>query len=483
METLVREERTQDLTDEGIHECSEFIDRGHLEAEAWELLKQQELIPAAPVKQQERQDNARTALMEALTASGHLSRVEISGSFEEINHQILSRLLNGWDDSLLCHEKARRFAELTNELFVQRIYKLVLDGELPADTMVTEVSDYPETLDDDTAKSLGYGYRNQKGMVRSHYLIANNDGTYSRIFEQVSRSRGLAPSTFSFLDAAGVNVGEDKPADILALEKPLVCSQTDYKDGVVDIVKLLDRYSGTGIIYGEEGFKALEKIPYKQLREESARRESEIECYIDSLATLEEQLDSWVKAGQISRHEQFSMFKGEVKRILNVVCTMRPEYAEDTFGRTAAPHFYEASNMAAGGNVQGARALLSATEHLQETVTFCGMSISVNQAQQMGIKVNSFAQLLEKSKKKWEWKPGYCRDPFGDCKDRNKKVDIGPCSVCRKCQVRFDEGEKPPKPPGLIETIFLEIQRISQARKIKQHAQEKVKSHNFDLGT
>ena len=44
-------------------------------------------------------------------------------------------------------------------------------------------------------------------------------------------------------------------------------------------------------------------------------------------------------------------------------------------------------------NVQGYREeaanLIEANNHLKQTVTFCGMSISIEKAQEMGLKVNA----------------------------------------------------------------------------------------------
>ena len=106
---------------EQFYAADEFVNRQEIEAEAWQLIKQRDKLQHGKFKLQERQDNARTALMEALTASGHLSPVEIHGRLEEINAQVLKRLLNGWVESLPDHEKDRRFAELCNELIIQRV--------------------------------------------------------------------------------------------------------------------------------------------------------------------------------------------------------------------------------------------------------------------------------------------------------------------------------------------------------------------------
>ncbi|MCA9332261.1 hypothetical protein KDA00_00105 [Candidatus Saccharibacteria bacterium] len=46
----------------------------------------------------------------------------------------------------------------------------------------------------------------------------------------------------------------------------------------------------------------------------------------------------------------------------------------------------------------------------------------------------------ENSSESWKWKQGVCR-----IKSCGKKTEVGPCSVCRNCQAKFDKGEDPTK--------------------------------------
>jgi hypothetical protein len=465
-EQALLSEKVYEANQTAIQPAEFFVDRQEIEHQAWQLINERKNFSYAPVLGAERQDNARTALMEALTASGHLSRVEISGTLEAINHQVLSRLVNGWNDDLPFHEKQRRFAELTNELFIQRIHYQIASGILQEDTIVTEISDYPDVLDDDTAKSLGYGYRNHKGMVRSHYL-EQRDGQYVRVFEQGSR-RGVPGSTLNLLKAANVPISYEKPSDVACLEAPFVSTRRDLEDGVVDVMRLLDPHSGPNVIYGDIGEKATTHVAYKWLRQESQRREQEIECYIDELAELEEQLEQMKAAGQVDEAERLLVFKEEVDRILSAICTHRPTYAEDTFGPAVAPHFYEASDRVLHGDISGARNLLETTAHLKEAVTFCGMSITVAQAQQMGIKVNTFEQSVEKSRKNWKWEKGYCRNPKGTCVNKNSRVEIGPCSICRSCQAEFDKNDD----QDVFELLAKDFKRIREEVRLKREAKK-----------
>lgn len=433
----------------------ELGERQRIEAMAWDLIRVRRERPMAEVPRRERRDNARTALMEALTASGHLSRVEIGGSLEEINHQVLSRLLNGWDESLPLHERQRRFAELCNELVIQETQLKIVSGELPEDTSVVEVSDYPLALDDETATSLGYRRGNRKGMVRSTHLRRDEDGGYTRIIEQVSRSNGTPASTFRFYKAAGVPL-EKGVADVAVLSAPFRYSSDRYVDGVVDVMRRLDKQDVNQVLYGDTPDKATRHAPYEELREESFRREAEIESYIDDLADLEEQLDALRADGDIDETDRLVIFKEEVDRILTAICTLEPAYAEDTFGTKAAPCFAEAGQLYALGQGELASRALAEAHLLKEVVTFCGMSLTVEQAQQQkGLKVNDFLSLLEKGRENWKWKKGICQ--VKECPSRPAKTEVGPCSVCRKCQKIFDKGEQPKdvyKVTGILGLLF-----------------------------
>jgi hypothetical protein len=425
---------------EGLHDAYEFLSWEEIESQAWQLIEAREQIAMAEVKPQEYKDNARTALLEAMTASGHLSKVELKGSPEEVHHQVISRLLNGWDDNLPEHEKTRRFLEICNELVIHRTLSAVAVGVLPETTEVLETSDYPEQL---KGKRLGYRDKNKKGMVRSSSLRKNAEGGYDRIIEQVSRSNGTWRSTFQFFMGCGIETRDTHP-DIAALEKPIIYTRQDYTEGVVDIIRLLDRYSGRGVRYGDNGERAKRSIPYEELRRESARREAEIEHYIVPLAALEEQLDVWVRSNKLTKQERQQLFEGEVNRILNAICALQPEYAADTFGEAAAPAFYQASYHIANGDTEQAYRILTANQHLKEEVTWCGVTMSVAEAQEHGLKVNDFGSLVEEGKENWKWKKGVCQVPV--CPTRPGKTEVGPCSVCRSCQAKFDIGEDPTKP-------------------------------------
>jgi len=433
-------EQINEIPEYGTRDADPF-DRQAIEAEAWQLIRQREQRPTVEVYFPERRNNARTALMEAMTASGHLSRVEISGSLDGIKAQILSRLLNGWDEHIHPHEKDRRFTELCNELFIQRVHQHMILGMMPADTAVNETSNYPMILSGTTARSLGYRDSNLKGMVRSHYLFANNNGGYTRIFEQVSCSNSTHQASFTFLNSIGVKPDTTKPADIAVLEAPFIYHLSEHPEGVIDVVREIDALTGDGVLYGDTGARAKSNLPYEYLRQESLRRESEIENYIDGLARLEEQLDRMVADGLIDRQERDSLYHQQIKTTLDAICTLHPSYAEDTFGSAAAPYFIEASDLAAQGRFDEAEALLVEAELHKQSITFCGVEITAKQAQEKGLMIDSYGNLIKQGIESWQWKKGRCR--VDNCPTRPASVMVGPCDVCSHCQKIFDSGKNP----------------------------------------
>ncbi|HSX46972.1 MAG TPA: hypothetical protein VLF87_03225 [Patescibacteria group bacterium] len=426
-----------------IVEAATLTDRVGIEAEAWNLIQTREHFDGVEMEQQEYHDNARTALMEALTAAGHLSRIEITGTIEDINRQVLSRLLKGWDDSLPVHEKERRFLEICEELTIQRLHSLMIEGRVSKSLQVGLISDYPLALDAKTATTLGYRFKNKKGMVRTTSLRDNEDGTYTRIIEQVSRSNGTQQSSHAFLNDSGIRFGLEKSPDLMVMATPFVFSQEDYVDGVVDIQRRLDTYGGPGVLYGDTGESAALHPAYENIRTESAAREGRIEAYIEGLSKLERKLNDFVNDGQLSRHERTAIFGEEVDRILSAICLLEPEYVKATYGDRMVPIFEQASQLYVQGHQAEALQLLAMNNQLKDVIVFCGMAISLERAKEMGLEVNGLGELVEKGKESWKWKQGVCR--VQACPSRPGKTKVGPCEVCEKCQTKFDRGEDPTK--------------------------------------
>jgi hypothetical protein len=58
-------------------------------------------------------------------------------------------------------------------------------------------------------------------------------------------------------------------------------------------------------------------------------------------------------------------------------------------------------------------------------------------------------QLPESDKKNWKWKLGKCQ--VKSCPSP-KPTEVGPCSVCRRCQAKFDAGDDPTK-EGFLQSL------------------------------
>lgn len=436
---------------EAIFAAAECIDQAAIAEHAQWLIANRELVPTAPVRMQERRDNARTAQMEVLTASGHLSVVEITDeSVEAIHQQVMDRLLNGYLQATHPHEKQRNFAEICNELTIHWTHLGVDNGVVEPTTEVLEISDYPESLIDDEANRLGYRAANKKGMLRSSGLRKNPDGTYTRVIEQISRSNGTEATTGNLMRDAGVQVAVTKPHDIAVLEKPLVYSRRQLADGVVAVMRRLDGY-GLGLRYGDTDHS--KHVTYDILRAESMRREQDIEHSLHHLAQLELQLDAKRDAGVITQAERDQIYGQQIEQSVSAICALNPEYAEDAYGKSAAVYFHTAALMIAQGNIEQAQAMLEQANLVKNEIIFCGMKIAVEEAQKMGLDVKNFSSMVSEGKENWKWKEGICR--VDNCPTRPGKTKVGPCSVCKDCQSKFDAGQDPTKDiAGLISELF-----------------------------
>lgn len=418
--------------------ADKFVNRHDIETQAHELIAQRLHIETSYKTNKTYLDDARTLLFEALTASGHLSTVKITGTIEEIHSSMLSVLLNAYSDSLPAHEKRRRFQEICEELTLQTIELKMVNGEVPLGTQTATISDYvsPGALSEKSAQSLGYRPYNKKGMVRSSALTKNQDGTYTRVTEQVSRSNSNAHTSKSFLESRNVTVREAEHADVAVLGTQFM---HDMSEGVVGLIRRLDQHQGASVRYGE--MRSSDQIPYEDLAETSSNRESVAYCYVEELARLTHQLDRRLEEGVITKRQHADTFKEQVGNILRAICVMDPNYAVDCFGKEAQAGFMRASNLTALGDYQEAANVLLQNQSLEQTVSFCGMSLSKEDAERLGVDISSLDSLLKLGKEGWNWSKGVCR--VEGCPTKPGKTDVGPCSVCRGCQHEFDRGNDP----------------------------------------
>lgn len=415
--------------------ADDVVDRLAIETQAAELIANKHRTAPEYKTAQTYYDDARTLLFEALTASGHLSVVRTSGTLEQIHAQMLNILLNAYSENLPEHERRRRFQEICEELTIQAVELKIVAGLIPAETEVATISDYISegTLSEKSAMAIGYRPFNKKGMVRSNRLIDNGDGTYTRCSKQVSRSNAKAERSQRFLNLKGIDVRSSEYADIAVLG-----TQFLHQEGVTTLMKLLDSHQDVDIQYGSR--KSYNTVPYEKLEVISQRREEVAHCYVQKLADFTERLDRAKRNNQISEKQYQQQFKNEVGNILRAICVMDPSYAIDCFGEKAEAGFIKASNLAAVGNTLAALRVLEQNMALEQTVTFCGGSLSEEQAEKAGIQSSSLADLLKLGMEQFGTRQGACR--VEDCPSP-RPTEIGSCSVCvgeYSCQALFDKG-------------------------------------------
>lgn len=416
--------------------ADKLVNRFEIEREAAELIatKSQNLNGYKTPKTYH--DDARTALFEALTASGHLSVVTSrTATLAEIHNDMLSILLNAWSDNLPVFEQRRRFQEICEELTIQQIEKQIVDGKLPPETEVSTISDYVIGAVDNQAIALGYRPYNKKGMVRNSHLISHGNGIFRRVSKQVSRSNADASETETFLLKNDLPTRNEQTPDVRVLGVQTILTGKEAIAGVVGVIKRLDKFKGNNVRYGEEVNN--NQLSYDELEQESLRREQEAECYIEILAKYTKKLDQQVSNGQISQRQHQELLKAEIYKILQSICTIRPDYAKDCFGQKAVQTYKEASILTAQGDINGATNLIENNAHLENQVTLCGMSLTKQQAKQIGVETDNLALLLKLGLEKFKTKIGKCR--VEQCPSP-KPTEVGPCDVCMCCQANFDKG-------------------------------------------
>lgn len=413
-----------------------IIDRSMIERQANELIDNRKLVETEYKNEKTYIDDARTLLFEALTASGHLSVIETSGTLQEIHATMLSVLLNSYSDTLPEHERRRRFQEICEEITIQTVEMKIISGEISSNTEVATISDYvtENAMSSKSAELVGYRASNKKGMVRSNKLTDNRDGTYTRVSEQISRSNANADDTKKYLLNIGVNVHRSKYSDVAVLGTQIL--HEEY-EGVLGIVRRLDQSQGTNIRYGEVFNDS--QISYEQLRSISAERERVAQCYTEKLAQFTLLLDDQRSKGLINKHQYETHFKNEVANILRAICVMDPSYAMSCFGKEAQAGFIKASDLVAGGDYMGATRTVEQNTQLEKTVSFCGMSINVQQAKEMGVEASTLAELIKFGTVQYSKRQGKCR--VEDCPSRPGRTEVGPCAVCTgNCQKLYDKG-------------------------------------------
>jgi hypothetical protein len=409
-------------------------------------------------------DNAYTALWEALAHSGYLSRVDYAEhDLETTNQLVLQRLLNGYHaPNLPAAERARRRAEIHEELTIQNVAAQIANGELPPDTEVLTESVFPDDMDPTTAERTGYRPKNKKGMLRATGFRRDGNGQLYRVVEQIS-----------FTDLGSLSWrGLSTRAN---LEQPQIYARRDVPGGVTDIARALDA-ARPGAKYGETGATLTPLPDYNDLRAVSANLDRKVAMYAAQLADFEKNLATQ----KLSQTERDRRYAEEVKAtLMRIGAESRDDPALFNFvagavGQTAADHLKQAQTKFANGDYAGAASDIGQASATSETIVICGMATTAKTAEE---KTALEQQLELDAKNLWQWKPGKCR--VDNCPSHPGQTEVGPCDVCHHCQALFDAGKNPAN--VYAEQIKRQTQRTKKHElEQKRHAErgETVSQHN-----
>ncbi len=384
-------------------------------------------------------DNARTSLFEGLTASGHLSTIELTGDQAITNGQVLRRLLNGWSEKLPAWEKQRRFLEIREELIAQQLSWDILAGLMPEDTMIVTLSDFPEAATTaELAWRHGYRYGNKKGMVRVMHFERQPNGSMKRVIEQISRSHSNDGSSARLVGRFGAAINSS--ADALGAQ--MLANRQVFYDGAVTVQMTLDSFRG--VHYGNETSNP-HHPDYEHLRRVSKEREAQAEIYYPRLAQLEAHLNEKMHSSEITYNQKLAIYNQERERIIDEICLLNPDYAVDARGKLAAKYYRKASLAMAAGNHEQGKAYLQQGKHASDPYASpaCGGAGEVSGTGAYSDEISGIYDSAKENRKDWKWKRGRC--VVKTCATRPSETEVGPCNVCRHCQAKFDKGEDPTK--------------------------------------
>ncbi len=221
----------------------------------------------------------------------------------------------------------------------------------------------------------------------------------------------------------GVDLSGMSAAEII--DSPMLVSKRMMPNGAVDIAQLYDACSGHDTFFGQ----AKPAQDYAQYRDVCRKRESEykprVQKIVSGLLASAATLKSPEQASQ--RLHELSQAQMVDHAIVNHSIDPR------VFGATAAAHIEQARHWQSIGEHNK---VLESREKAQKTaVSSSCASGSKNGESSDGENMDS-----PEDASSWTWKQGICR--VNRCPSP-KPTEVGPCSVCRACQQKFDSGQDP----------------------------------------
>lgn len=385
--------------------------------------------------QNEREFNARTSIMERLTASGHLSSVEFEGDMDEVFDQLFSRLLNAITTQSVGWEQKRNFHELVEAIQVVELFKLVSSGQIDPNSKIVTHSDFPDECSIESSHDFGYRSLNMKGMVRATWFEKGEDDNWKMLIKQASRSNSHDGTSARFIEQFG------------EVDEEILATQVVYTGDIITIIRNLDEMSGT--VYGDAptSTEALEHPSYEELEEISALRESRITEFVEELSEYEVYLDTLLHGGLIDYQEKLGLYREKEDKIIHKTCLLEPSYARAAMGEKSAEYIEQAAMHMATGNHEMGRVLFHEARQVvdKRASVGCGGNGSKRPDENPGDFGESQDLYNEagESKSGWKWKKGVCR--VESCSSRPGETEVGPCEVCHSCQHKFDQGKDPTK--------------------------------------
>jgi len=446
MNTVEKTRELQPTIDQQTVLANEVLDVAEIRREAMLLIDQHKQINHDSKMPIEEHNNSYSALMEELTASGHLSSLEFVGDMDEVNQQTLTRLLNATLIDMPNWEMKRRFHEIVEELTIHRAWSLIQEGEIDSSTIILTFSDYPEECPEQTSHNYGYRSLNYKGMVRATQFKKDDLGRFYRNIEQVSRSSSNNKASERFIEHYGGVDGE-------IVSTQMFVSGDEFPDGVVDVIQVLDYFGGTKHGNSLDSVEAQLRPDYHELRERSAEIEKQIQGYASRLEAYEIELNQRYLENEISYNEKLHYYHKKRKSLVDSILLLAPEYARDARGALSAKYYEQASLAMVQGNIAERDRLFASALYSADprAAAACGGNGS-DPNNESGLDKNGLTKeqrkmldiAEEESDLNWGFnKRGVCR--IESCTTRPGKTWVGPCDVCEKCQKKFDDGKDPTK--------------------------------------